>query len=662
MTHPAADQARAAVLARRYTEAEAILQAALLRHPSNADLLCELALLHCLKADEGSAARLSGVCEGGQRFALLKQILSDHAYCSTLTSPGRRDDIGIEISACLIVKNEEDNLGRCLESLAGRVNEIVVVDTGSTDRTIEIAQEHNVVIGNFKWCDDFSAARNHALQLATKPWILWIDADEVLDVGSEEAIHRAVIRPHFGGYDIEIINPTDNREGGSTFTHSAVRLFRRHPQIKFTGRIHEQVCPSLELLGLPWARLEGVKIIHYGYRPAIMEAKGKAERTITLLEREVREAPDDAFQWFNLSMALIVANRFAEAENAARNSTRYLMPGAPFAILAFQNLVQAQTAQSKLDAALASCDEAEKHGFGGLIIDFERAQVLLKKGEARLALESIDRCLAQSWPVGLSGDRGIETHKRNVLRGQILAVLGRFQEALAEFEHALRVDPGFAPCHFSRGATLEKMNRGQEALESYSSATEDPSTRVLALKGTGRLLSAEHNYEKAAKAFSDAWYADQTDYESWVGWAGACEAWGNLSAIVEAYEEFAKVSEPTSDILVNWGRALEASGEHERALSCFTEAIKRAPEQANGYFNCGDLLYRLGLYHDAAHLYEAGLRHDPVNADGWFTLANCLAQVGLGDAAARMYEQALVIDPRHERARHNLNVVSEPAA
>jgi glycosyltransferase involved in cell wall biosynthesis len=94
----------------------------------------------------------------------------------------------MKISACLIVKDEERHLDRCLSSLQGIVDEIVVVDTGSTDGTLEIAQSHGAVIGSFDWCDDFSAARNASLDLATGDWVLWIDADEALTPESASSI------------------------------------------------------------------------------------------------------------------------------------------------------------------------------------------------------------------------------------------------------------------------------------------------------------------------------------------------------------------------------------------------------------------------------------------------------------------------------------------
>ena len=92
------------------------------------------------------------------------------------------------ISLCMIVKNEGHNLHRCLQSVQGFVNQIIVVDTGSEDNTVEIARSYGAEVHFFEWCDDFAAARNHSLSFATGDWILVLDADEKLVIGDREVI------------------------------------------------------------------------------------------------------------------------------------------------------------------------------------------------------------------------------------------------------------------------------------------------------------------------------------------------------------------------------------------------------------------------------------------------------------------------------------------
>jgi len=96
------------------------------------------------------------------------------------------------ISLCMIAKNEESNLADCLNSAKGIADEIIIVDTGSTDRTKEIAKKFSAKIYDFKWMDDFSAARNESLKHAAKDWVLVLDADEALDEEGKKAIRELV--------------------------------------------------------------------------------------------------------------------------------------------------------------------------------------------------------------------------------------------------------------------------------------------------------------------------------------------------------------------------------------------------------------------------------------------------------------------------------------
>ena len=151
----------------------------------------------------------------------------------------------MEISAALIVKNEEDCLPRCLQSLDGAVDEIVVVDTGSTDRTKSIAAQFTDRLYDFTWTDDFAAARNFAVQNATGDYVLSIDADEAIINTSDAArLLRTFIQQHpshtLGTVAVRsVINLGEGMEN----VDAIQRFFNRH-QFRYEGRIHEQLAPS----------------------------------------------------------------------------------------------------------------------------------------------------------------------------------------------------------------------------------------------------------------------------------------------------------------------------------------------------------------------------------------------------------------------------------
>jgi tetratricopeptide (TPR) repeat protein len=477
-------------------------------HATLPDLYAELGILYCHTQREVQAVELLEKAWGGESEPRLAQMLVDHFACrrqmarklgirdelgerlrkQVNAATGRKPgDVGIKLSACLIVKNEEKHLDRCLASLKGLVDEIVVVDTGSTDRTVEIATKHSAVIGHFQWCDDFAAARNESLKLATGNWILWIDADEELTERSLNPIREGLIRPHFGGYYIRILNLMDDEGEANQYVHSPLRLFQNLPGIAFSGAVHEQIAPSLAPHGLPNATLENALIRHYGYRPSEMDAKSKIDRTLSLLEKQVSEEPGEAFHWFNLANAHTVASNFEEAAGAAVECIERLDDKNTFGSLTYQLLQTALIELGRPEEAIARADEAEKRGFAGILTEFERAHALSRLGRFDDALKSIDRCFELEWPSDLTGDYGIVTYKRHLLKGQILAQMGRLDEALSLLDHALSVDPTNAIATYTKGAVLEKMGKLDEALALFERVFASASQGRAARKGAARI-------------------------------------------------------------------------------------------------------------------------------------------------------------------------------
>ena len=519
------------------------------------------------------------------------------------------------LSAVLIARDEEAVLGRCLASLRGVVDEVVVLDTGSSDHTIALAWRCGASVYRGEWTDSFAEARNAALACARGEWILWIDADEELVCPPERV--RALLDAGHDAYDVEIESLVDDRPEGDRFTHSTLRLFRRGEGTRWEGRVHEQV---VDLLG-PRVRIEGPFLRHYGYQPAIMAAKDKAARTIRLLERSLEECPEEPFASFNLANAMLVAGRNDEAYPYAVCATEGMPEGAEYGSLAWH--VRLQTAPDPL----ADADLADAAGWGGPFVEFERAQAFLRRGESEAALAAADRALSMSWPEGSAGDRGVGGHKARVLRAQALLDLGRDAEALAEVELALPDDPGYGPTRRLRAEARRRAGL--------------PHAEDLRL----------------------AWEAAPDEMGLWAAWTQACEAEGDPSGLVAAYAALAGRQEPSAAVLVNWGRALEASGQPDRALELFEEAVWRAPDDANACLNCADALGRRAEWSAAAHLYEAALRLDGANAQGWFTLGNAYAHAGHADAALRAYDRCLLLEPTHAPAAHNRAIVAdEPQA
>ncbi len=222
----------------------------------------------------------------------------------------------------MIVKNGESTLARCLESASFAVDEIVVADTGSTDASVQIALRYGARVIHVRWEDDFAQARNAALRHGNCDWVLFLDADELLDAEGARQIAELVTNPGVSGYSIPIWNyvPTlatrmlnrpaqqnphriEAARGFPAYVeHVNVRLFRRHPEIFFEGRVHESVADCLQRKGLTVARADMV-IHHLGIAEDVAdERKRKLDYYQELGRRKLLESPNDALAHYELGL------------------------------------------------------------------------------------------------------------------------------------------------------------------------------------------------------------------------------------------------------------------------------------------------------------------------------------------------------------------------
>jgi len=223
------------------------------------------------------------------------------------------------VSLTMIVKNEEAHLATCLGSVADLVAEIVIADTGSTDRTKEIAAGFGAKVIDFPWVDSFAAARNESLRHATGDWVLWLDADKYLD-----AENRDRLRALFSSLGQENIAYTLRQhsfleEAGQAAVVDQVRLFPRHPDLRWRYRVHEQILPSLHGLGADLRPTE-VVVHHTGFTELPKQGP-KVDRNLRLLQLDLLDHPEDHFILYNLGTVALSQNKFAEPGDPGKSST-----------------------------------------------------------------------------------------------------------------------------------------------------------------------------------------------------------------------------------------------------------------------------------------------------------------------------------------------------
>ena len=214
-----------------------------------------------------------------------------------------------KLSLCMIVRDEADMLPDCLKSVAGVVDEIIIVDTGSQDETLRIAAEHDAKILSHVWEDDFSKARNVSLAAAAGEWILWIDADERLRPAEHDRLRRLIETRRADAFLVPIRSKTPT---GCQISRGH-RLFCSHRQIRFSGRIHEQVSASLSRIHARIG-LADFTIDHLGYDLDEEKLKAKFERNLRMLLASREQEPRNAYIRFTIGQLYMQQGRLSEAE------------------------------------------------------------------------------------------------------------------------------------------------------------------------------------------------------------------------------------------------------------------------------------------------------------------------------------------------------------
>jgi glycosyltransferase involved in cell wall biosynthesis/Flp pilus assembly protein TadD len=378
------------------------------------------------------------------------------------------------VSLCLIVKNEEANLPACLGSAADLVDEVIVVDTGSTDATKEIAARYGAKVFDFPWCDSFAAARNESLRHATGDWLFWLDADDRID---EE--NRAKLRNLFAGlgdensaYVMKCLCVPDKATGTATVVDH-VRLFRNRPDVRWTYRVHEQILPAVRQTGGD-SRWADVVIRHVGYQDPALRHK-KLERDLRLLRLEDNERPDDPFTLFNFGQVAQELGRHEEAIPLLRRSLERSHPKDSIVRKLYALLANCHRQLGQPAEALAACGQGLVHCPDDAELLFVQSLLLREKGDRAGAEASLRRCLESPGEGHFASvDAGLRGYKAR----QNLAVLckeqGRFDEAESHFRQAVAERPDFLPGWVGLGELFLTRKRWPELEEVLSGLAAAP--------------------------------------------------------------------------------------------------------------------------------------------------------------------------------------------
>jgi tetratricopeptide (TPR) repeat protein/glycosyltransferase involved in cell wall biosynthesis len=474
---------------------------------------------------------------------------------------------------CLIVKNEERHLPRCLESVRGVADEIVVVDTGSTDRTLEIAREHGARVAYFEWCDDFSAAKNFSIEQATGDWILSIDADEsiaardhrviraIVDADAADAV--VVAHRHYVTGDTVLVGWQSGAGGyaeGESYRgfvdEDCRRLFRNRPWLRFRNRVHEELVSLDEARPLVESRSTWV-LHHYGKSDGAERLRGKGEAYLRIGRTKVDEHPHDPQAHYELGV------QYAELRQPVD------------AIVCFERALALSPHFRDAQFRLALCHLEAKQ--------YRAALQALRNCHRLLPRERAEICLSEG-----------NAHRE----------LGDFLRAEQAFRRALKENPAFAPASMNLALLYTRERRYQEALACLDRAVERAANdiQLRSLRGhvrceAGDEAAALEDLERAAgdaralrlrvkilvrqRRFDEGrdclMRADTgTDAELSALGGAVSLGLGNVDEAIAHLRESLRIA-PTVDAALNLSTALQSQGATADACHAAAQALGIAP-------------------------------------------------------------------------------------
>jgi tetratricopeptide (TPR) repeat protein len=516
------------------------------------------------------------------------------------------------LSSCLIVRDNARTIRACLESLRPWVDELVVVDTGSTDDTPRIAAELGARVFHFPWVDDFSAARNESVRHARGEWVFWMDSDDVIDATNGRGLRTLADGPHPDnvlGYVVQVHCPGEDGSELTVVDH--VKLFRNRPDLRFEGRIHEQILPSVRRAGgeVGWTDLF---VVHSGYDHSPEGQERKKERDLRLLGLELADRPGHPFTLFNLGMTYADIGRPAEAVSHLEGSLLNSATGESHRRKAHALLAHCLARLGRRAEGLAACDRGLREFPGDVELEFRRGLLFHEAGRLREAAEAYQRVLAGGQGRYFTSiDRGLQGYKARQNLAAVYTDLGDWAGAEAEWRAVTGEVPFYQPGWRGLGETLMRQGKWAEASETAGHLAANSTLQAEGMLLAGRVAAARGQAGEAREAWETAAAANPADPEP----------------------------------LRQLGKMYFDGADDAAAERVLCELVRRDPGDPAAFHNLGSVLLRQGRAAEAAAAYRDAQRLRPGSAETGLGLGCALRAAGDVRGALEAWRTVLTRSP-----------------
>jgi len=488
----------------------------------------------------------------------------------------------LRLSLALIARNNENTIRPCLESIRPWVDEMVVVDTGSTDKTPEIARELGARVFHFPWCDNFSAARNESLRHARGEWLFWMDSDDTIDSFNGKKLRQLADGLEATsplGHVIQVHCPGAGADGLLDVTAvDHVKLIRNRPDLRFEFRVHEQILPAIRRANgeVGWT---DIFVVHSGSDHSPEGRRRKQERDLRILKLDLAEHPDHPFVLFNLGMTYADMDRYDTAVEFLKRCVNVSGPDESHLRKAYALLIGSLMQIDRLTEADEVC----------------RAGQQLFSDDAELWFR-----------------RGILEHR-----------LGRLSEAVKAYRHALA---NRGERHFS---SIDRGIVGFKARHNLALVFEDADNWLEAEEQWRLIVSEVPNYRDGWRGLADNLLKQQ-----------------KFAAVQEIANRLASDRRLAAEAKRIEGQLYQVGGDWSAARRALDEAVRAEPDDLVLVRTRCQFLFERGTLDDAEQALKELAERDHADCSARHNLGTICLRKGRADEAADYYRQSIELGSR----------------
>lgn len=467
------------------------------------------------------------------------------------------------LSLCMIVRNNETTIRPCLQSIRPWVDEMIVVDTGSTDATPQFCAELGAKVFHWPWRDDFAAARNESLSHASGEWVFWMDSDDTIPSECGQRLRTLADGTHEPltfGFVMQVQCPDASGDPHDMTIVDHVKMFRNLPNLRFEHRIHEQILPAIRRAGGD-VTFTDIYVVHSGADRTVEGRQRKLERDFRLLELDLAERPDHPFVLFNLGMTHADVKQYAEAIKRLSRCLEVSNPQESHVRKTYALLISCLMQSGQSERAASECQRAMTLFPDDKEILFRTAMSSHERGELRRAVDLYRKVLVPSGDRHfVSVDAGLTGFKARHNLALVFEELGQTDSAANEWRAIIEEHSGYVPAYVGLIECLLRSGHEQEAVKYIETLRRIPGGTADGFRMSARLMESK---------------------------SGITAAIAELRSGLECCPH-------DSGLLRELARMLHSTQDYLAALEVLNRLIAELPEDVSAWHNRGVIL---GLLH-----------------------------------------------------------------